>query len=37
MMRSAERGTVTAYPYLRRDNVGFRVARTIASPAAPRH
>jgi len=30
MMRSAERGTVTAYPFLRRDNVGFRVARTGA-------
>lgn len=29
MMRSAARGTVTAFPYLRRDNVGFRVARTI--------
>ena len=29
MMRSAARGTVTAFPHLRRDNVGFRVARTI--------
>ena len=29
MMRSAARGTVTAFPFLRRDNVGFRVARTI--------
>jgi formylglycine-generating enzyme required for sulfatase activity len=29
MMRSAARGTVSAFPYLRRDNVGFRVARTI--------
>ena len=29
MMRSAARGTVTALPFLRRDNVGFRVARTI--------
>ena len=29
MMRSAARGTVTAFPYLRRDNVGFRVARTV--------
>jgi len=28
MMRSAERGTKTAFPMLRRDNVGFRVART---------
>jgi len=28
MMRSAERGTVNAFPTLRRDNVGFRVART---------
>jgi formylglycine-generating enzyme required for sulfatase activity len=29
MMRSAARGTVTALPIQRRDNVGFRVARTI--------
>lgn len=29
MMRSAARGTVTAFPFQRRDNVGFRVARTI--------
>jgi formylglycine-generating enzyme required for sulfatase activity len=29
MARSAARGTITAFPYLRRDNVGFRVARTI--------
>lgn len=29
MMRSAARGTVTGFPFLRRDNVGFRVARTI--------
>jgi len=29
MMRSAARGTVNAFPFLRRDNVGFRVARTI--------
>jgi len=29
MMRSAARGTMNAFPYLRRDNVGFRVARTI--------
>jgi formylglycine-generating enzyme required for sulfatase activity len=29
MMRSAARGTVSAFPFLRRDNVGFRVARTI--------
>jgi hypothetical protein len=29
MMRSAARGTVTAFPFVRRDNVGFRVARTI--------
>lgn len=29
MMRSAARGTLTAFPFLRRDNVGFRVARTI--------
>ena len=29
MMRSAARGTLTAFPLLRRDNVGFRVARTI--------
>ncbi len=29
MMRSAARGTVTAIPFQRRDNVGFRVARTI--------
>jgi formylglycine-generating enzyme required for sulfatase activity len=28
MMRSAGRGTVNAFPMLRRDNVGFRVART---------
>jgi formylglycine-generating enzyme required for sulfatase activity len=28
MMRSAARGTRTAFPYLRRDNVGFRIART---------
>jgi formylglycine-generating enzyme required for sulfatase activity len=28
MMRSAARGTKTAFPMLRRDNVGFRVART---------
>lgn len=27
--RSASRGTVSAFPFLRRDNVGFRVARTI--------
>ena len=27
--RSAARGTVGAYPFVRRDNVGFRVARTI--------
>jgi hypothetical protein len=37
MMRSAGRGTVTAFPFLRRDNVGFRVARTIRrATAAPR-
>lgn len=29
MMRSAARGTITALPFQRRDNVGFRVARTI--------
>jgi formylglycine-generating enzyme required for sulfatase activity len=29
MMRSAARGTVSALPFQRRDNVGFRVARTI--------
>jgi formylglycine-generating enzyme required for sulfatase activity len=29
MMRSAARGTVNALPFQRRDNVGFRVARTI--------
>lgn len=29
MQRSAARGTVTAFPFLRRDNVGFRVARTV--------
>jgi formylglycine-generating enzyme required for sulfatase activity len=29
MMRSAARGTVTSFPFQRRDNVGFRVARTI--------
>jgi len=29
MMRSAARGTMTAFPFQRRDNVGFRVARTI--------
>ena len=29
MMRSAARGTIGAFPFLRRDNVGFRVARTI--------
>ena len=29
MMRSAARGTVNAFPFQRRDNVGFRVARTI--------
>ena len=29
MMRSAERGTVNAVPFLRRDNVGFRVARSV--------
>jgi len=29
MMRSAARGTVSAFPFLRRDNVGFRVVRTI--------
>lgn len=29
MMRSAARGTITAFPFQRRDNVGFRVARTI--------
>lgn len=28
MMRSAGRGSLNAYPMLRRDNVGFRVART---------
>jgi formylglycine-generating enzyme required for sulfatase activity len=27
--RSAERGTKNAFPFLRRDNVGFRVARTF--------
>lgn len=31
MMRSAERGTVNAFPMLRRDNVGFRIARTYVS------
>ena len=29
MMRSAERGTVGAFPTARRDNVGFRVAHSI--------
>lgn len=29
MMRSAARGTLGAFPFQRRDNVGFRVARTI--------
>jgi formylglycine-generating enzyme required for sulfatase activity len=29
MMRSAARGTVSAFPFVRRDNVGFRVARTL--------
>ena len=29
MQRSAERGTKNALPILRRDNVGFRVARTL--------
>ena len=29
MMRSAARGTVGALPFQRRDNVGFRVARTM--------
>lgn len=29
MMRSAERGTVGAFPLARRDNVGFRVAQTV--------
>jgi formylglycine-generating enzyme required for sulfatase activity len=29
MMRSAARGTVTAFPFQRRDNVGFRIARTV--------
>ena len=29
MQRSAARGTLTAFPFLRRDNVGFRVARTV--------
>lgn len=29
MQRSAARGTVGAFPFLRRDNVGFRVARTV--------
>jgi formylglycine-generating enzyme required for sulfatase activity len=29
MQRSAERGTKNALPILRRDNVGFRVARTV--------
>lgn len=28
MMRSAARGTRSAFPHLRRDNVGFRIART---------
>src|SRR5262249_54733003 len=28
MMRSAERGTINAFPMLRRDNAGFRVVRT---------
>lgn len=27
--RSAERGTVNAFPFLRRDNVGFRIARSL--------
>ena len=29
-MRSAGRGTVNAFPMTRRDNVGFRIARTLA-------
>jgi formylglycine-generating enzyme required for sulfatase activity len=29
MSRSAERGTINARPFQRRDNVGFRVARTM--------
>jgi hypothetical protein len=29
MSRSAARGTVTSVPANRRDNVGFRVARTM--------
>ena len=29
MMRSAARGTVRALPFQRRDNVGFRIARTL--------
>ena len=29
MQRSAARGTIGSFPYLRRDNVGFRVARTV--------
>lgn len=29
MSRSAERGTISARPFQRRDNVGFRVARTV--------
>jgi len=30
--RSAGRDTRNAFPMLRRDNVGFRVARTVRSP-----
>ena len=29
MMRSAGRGSNTAFPFLRRDNVGFQVARSV--------
>jgi formylglycine-generating enzyme required for sulfatase activity len=29
MARSAARGTVTSLPFQRRDNVGFRIARTL--------
>ena len=32
MMRSAARGTVNALPTNRRDNVGFRIARTLPLP-----